>query len=162
MIWLNFQIGKEERRPALLVAAAVWFNRYENGIDLFQLLRIIEFHYPAFLGYVVFVEDSKTGSLLFVNAVAAPRLKRAGALIPSLLVEVIRVENERLSFGVEDPAIRLLRLSIPRNVIDLGNIKLPGAHQFPDIPVVREQFLLLAKCLFSVAKLTIQIPDLHF
>src|SRR6266850_3271917 len=160
MIWINFQVGKEERLPAWLVASAIWFHRHEDGIDLFQLLRIIEFQYPSLLCRVVLVEDAKTGSLLFVKTAAAPRLKCAGTLKPSLLVEIIRVEDQRLSFGIEDPAIRFLRLPIPSNVIDLGNIKVPRPHQVADIPVVGEQFLLLAKLQFSIAKLAMELPDL--
>src|SRR6267142_3405315 len=138
MIRVNFQVGKEERLPAWLVASAIWFDRHEDGIDLFELLRIIEFHYPSFLGRIVFVEDAKACRLLSIETAAAPCLKCAGTLKPSLLVEIIRVENERLSFGVEDPAIRFLRLPIARDVIDLGNVKVPGSHQVADIPVVGE------------------------
>src|SRR5712692_3772111 len=162
MIRVHFQVGKEEWLSAGLVASAVWFNRHEDGIDLFQLLRVIEFQYPSLLGSVVLIENAKTRSLLPVSAAAAPRLKCAGTLKPSLLVEIVRVEDQRLSFGIEDPAIRFLGLAVTGNVIYLGNIKVPGAHQFPDIPVVGEQFLLLAKRLFSVAKLIMQIPDLGF
>src|SRR5712664_905559 len=161
MIRLNFQVGKEERLPAWLVASTIWFNRHEDGIDLFQLLRITEFQYPPLLGRAVFIEDAETGSLLLVKTAAAPRLERARALVPRLLVEIIRVENERLSFGVEDPAIRFLRLPVPGNVIDLGNIEVPGSHQVADIPVVGEQFLLSAKLLFLIAKLAMKIPDLR-
>src|SRR4029077_2574580 len=106
--------------------------------DLFQLLWVIEFHYPPLLCRVVFIEDAETGGLLFVQALAATSLKCAGAFQPGLLVKIISVENERLTFGVEDPAIWFLRLSIPRDVIDLGNIKVPGAHQFADVPVIGE------------------------
>jgi len=95
------------------VASAVWLDRYKDGIDLFQLLQIIEFHYPPFLGRAVFVEDAKIGSLLSVQNAAAPRLERAGALIPGLLVEIIRVENQRLPLRIENPAIRFLRLPRP-------------------------------------------------
>src|SRR6266850_3759857 len=161
MIRVHFQVGKEEWLSAGLVASAVWFNRHEDGIDLFQLLRVIEFQYPSLLGSVVLIENAKTRSLLPVSAAAAPRLKCAGTLKPSLLVEIVRVENEGLSFGVEDAAIRFLRLSIPRNIIDLGNVKVPGSHQVANIPVVGEQFLLFAKLLFSVAKLAMKIPDLR-
>src|SRR6266436_5894445 len=110
MIRIDFQVRKEERLPAWLVASAIRFHRHEDGIDLFELLRIIEFQYPSLLGSIVLVEDAEIGSLLFVQSAAAPRLKRAGGLEPGLLVEIIGVENERLSFGVEDPAIRFLRL----------------------------------------------------
>src|SRR3981189_1199943 len=101
MIRVNFQVGKEERLPAWLVASAVWFNRHEDGIDLFQLLRIIEFQYPSLLGRVVFVEDAEARGLLSIWAPTAPRLKCAGSLKPGLLVEIIRVEDQRFSFGIE-------------------------------------------------------------
>src|SRR5712664_1363120 len=162
MIRLNFQVGKEERLPAWLVASAVWFHRHEDGIDLFQLFRVIEFQYPSLLGCVVFIEDAKTCRLLFVKTATAPCLKRAGALKPGLLVEIVRIENERLSFGVEDSPIRFLRLPIARNVIDLGNVKVPSSHQLADIPVVGEQFLLFAKLLLLISKLTMKLPDLSF
>src|SRR5882724_10400846 len=105
MIRVDFQVGKEERLPTGLVASAIWFDCHEDGIDLFQFLRIIEFQYPSFLGRVVFVEDAEACRLLSIETAAAPCLKCAGTLKPSLPVEIICVENERLSFGVEDPAI---------------------------------------------------------
>src|SRR5690242_13855544 len=119
MIRINFQVGKEEWFSAWSGASTAWFHRHENGIDLFQLLRVIELQYPSLLGRVVLVEDAKARSLLPVSSAAAPGLKCAGTPKPSLLVEVIRVEHERFSFGIEDPAIRFLRLPIPRNVVYL-------------------------------------------
>ena len=162
MIRVYFQVGKEERLSAWLMASAIWLNRYEDGIDLFQLFRIIEFHDPSLLGGVVFVEDAKAGSLLFVKTAAAPSLEGAGGFVLRLLVEIIRVENQGLSLGVEDPAIWFLRLPVTRNVIDLGNIKVPSPHEFADIPVVGKQFLLSAKLLLPVTKLTMELPDLRF
>jgi hypothetical protein len=161
MIRVYLQVGKEERLSARLMASAIWLDRYEDGIDLLQFFRIIEFHYPPLFGGVVLVEDAKAGSLLFVKTAAAPRLKGAGAFVFRLLVEIIGVENQRLSFGVEDPAIRFLRLPVTRNVIDLGNIKVPSPHEFADIPVVGKQFLLIANLLLQVAELTMELSDLH-
>src|SRR5882672_601060 len=128
MVRVDFQVGKQERLPAWLVAAAVWFHRHGDGIDLFQLFRVIELQYPSFLGYAVLIQYAKARSLLFVKTATAPCLKRAGAFKPGLLVEIVRIENERLSFGVEDSPIRFLRLPIARNVIDLGNIKVSSPH----------------------------------
>ncbi len=162
VVRVNFQVGKEELLATWLMASAVWFDRHKDGIDLFQLLRIIKFHYPSLLGRVVLIEDAKACSLLSIKTVAAPSLKCAGTLEPRLLVEIIRIEDQRLSFGIEDPTIGLLRLSVTRNVKYLGNIKVPSTHQFADIPVVGKQLLLLAKILFAVAKLSMKIPYLSF
>lgn len=73
MVRVNFQVGKEELLAAWLVASAVWFDRYKDGIDLFQLLRIIEFHYPSLLGRVVLIKDAKACCVLSIKTMAAPR-----------------------------------------------------------------------------------------
>src|SRR5208337_2338150 len=78
MIRVHFQVGEEERLSAGLLASAIGLDRHEDGIDLFQLFRIIEFHHPSLFGGAVLVEDAKAGSLLFVETAAAPRLKGAG------------------------------------------------------------------------------------
>src|SRR5208282_4081995 len=118
MIRVNFQVGKQERLSAGLLASAIRLNRHEDGIDLYQLCRIIEFHHPSLFGGAVLVEDAKAGSLLFVETAAAPRLKGAGGSVLRLLIEIIGVENQGLPFRVEDPAIRFLRLPVTRHVID--------------------------------------------
>src|SRR5437899_2724855 len=154
VIGVHLQVGEEKRLPARLLASAIRFDSDKDGIDLFQLFRIVEFHHPALFRGIVLVEDAKARRLLLVETAAAPSLKSADTSIPCLLVEIIRVENQRLSSGVEHPAIGLLRLSVPRHVIDLGDVEVTSSHEFPDIPVVGQQFLLFADFLLAVAKLT--------
>src|SRR5258708_5841926 len=160
MIRIDFQVGKEERLSARLMASAIRLNRDEDGVDLFQFLWIVELYDPSLLGGVVLVEDTEARSLLLVETTASPRLKCASGLEPVLLVKIVRIKDQRLSFGVEDPTIGLLRLTVARNVIDLGDVKVTSAHELADIPVVGQQFLLFAKLLLLVAKLTMQLPDL--
>ena len=46
-------------------------------------------------------------------------------------------------------------------VIDLRDVKVPGSHEVANVPVVGEQFLLFAKLLLPVAKLTVEFLDLR-
>jgi len=43
MVWANSKIGEQQLLPAWVLASAVWFNRYENGINVFERLRIVSF-----------------------------------------------------------------------------------------------------------------------
>src|SRR5437899_4614694 len=159
VIGVHLQVGEEKRLPTRLLASAIRFDRHKDGINLFQLFRIIEFHDPALLRGVVLVEDPEARRLLLVETAAAPSLKGANVSVLRLLVEIIRVENQRLSPGVEHPAIGLLRLPIPRNVIDLGDVKVTGSHEFANISVMGQQFLLFAHFLLAVVRLTIKLAD---
>src|ERR1700736_1274477 len=108
MVWIDFEVRKQQGLPAWSTAPAVRFHRYEDGIDLFQRLRIIKFECPAFLGCVVLVKDTEVQRLLSVGAASAPRLERAGVFHSRLLIQIISVEDERLPFRIENAPVGLL------------------------------------------------------
>ena len=56
----------------------------------------------------------------------------------ALFIEIERVENERLTLGVKDPAEGFLRAAAAINIENIRNIKLPRSHQFADVPVGSE------------------------
>jgi hypothetical protein len=50
MIWINFEVSKQEGFTAGQVAPAVRFHCYEHGVNLFKRLWIIKLEHPTFLG----------------------------------------------------------------------------------------------------------------
>jgi len=69
----------------------------------------------------------------------------------ALAIEIERVEDERLTLGVKDPAEGSLRAAAAINIENIRNIKLPSPHQFADVPVGSE-------ILFRVLELRFLIP----
>src|SRR5882724_4251467 len=105
MIGIYSKVGKEERFTTGLGAAAVWFDRHEDPVDLSQRLGVVALHDPAFFGNTVFVEDAQVECLLPIGSAAAPGLKSGGILYAALLVQVVRVKDQRLPLRVEDSAV---------------------------------------------------------
>jgi hypothetical protein len=82
---------------------------------------------------------------------------RAGVLQICFLVQVMRVENERFSLGIENAAVSFVRLRGFGNVVNFGDVQGARLHQFPDFAVGVQQFLLfrnpsllLVECSLSV------------
>src|SRR6202007_1474597 len=101
----------QKRFTCGLVAAAPGLDRYEDSVDLGQLLGIVEPHHPAAVGFVVHVKDTqihRRSRLSLRGFTLAPDLEGAGVYDSGLPVEIERVENERLSLGIEHTAKRFL------------------------------------------------------
>jgi hypothetical protein len=49
MVWTYAKVGEEQLLPARMVAPAGWFDRHENGVDIFQCLWVFGFRHPALL-----------------------------------------------------------------------------------------------------------------
>src|ERR1700681_5004044 len=106
MIWINLEICKQEGLTARHVAPAFRLHGYEHGVNLFERLGIIKLEHPAFLRCIVLKKNAKVQGLFFVRPASPPRLERAGVSDSHLLIQIIRVENQRLPLGVEYAAVR--------------------------------------------------------
>src|SRR6202022_4578734 len=78
MIWIYFEVSKQEGLTAWHMAPAVRFHGYEHGVNLFKRLWIIKFQHPAFLGCIVLIKDTEVQGLLFVRTASSPSLEGAG------------------------------------------------------------------------------------
>src|SRR6266481_6111674 len=159
MIWVDSKVGKEERFTTGLGAAAVWFDRHEDSINLSQCLGVIALHDPAFLGNTVFVEDPEVERLPPVRPAAAPGLKRRGILYPVLLVQIVRVKDQRLPLCIEYAAVRLL-CAVAHHVIDFRDVEIPCPHKFADVAIMCQEFALLVERRFTVVKQASKFIDL--
>jgi len=110
------------------VTAALGLDSYEYRIDLRQGFWIITFQDPAFSCGVVFVENAQIDGSLAVRATPAPRLERARSLDFGLLIEIVRVENQRLAPGIKDSTVGLLRLTCAGHIIDFCDGKIAGTE----------------------------------
>jgi len=81
------------------VASAVWLDCDERRIDLLKQFGIGCLQHTTLLRSIVFVENPETQSLLPVRLAHAPCLGRARILDRCLLIQIVGVENERLSLG---------------------------------------------------------------
>ena len=162
MIRFDLQVGKKQRLSAGFMAAAIRFDGDEYGINLSQPLGVIEFQYPAFLRGIVHVKDPQIERLLRVWAAPSPRLKGSSILQPSLLIQIIGVEDQRLSPRIKHPAVGLLGRPGFADIVHLSDIEIAGAHELANIPVVGEQFLLLVNCDFLLMQLLGERTDFGF
>ena len=75
-------------------------------------------------------------------------MKRARSFDFGLLVEIVRVKDQRLAARIEDSAVRLLGFARTGHVVDFRDIKIAGADYIPDIAIMGEKFIaLLNRCL---------------
>src|SRR5208283_2889953 len=160
MVWVHLQVSKEERLTAWLLAAAVRFHGHENRFNLIELLRVVEFQDPPLFGNVVFIKYTQVQSLCLVGPALTPSLKRACVLETWVAVEVIGIENQRFRFCVENASISLLRCCVFRNIKHFGYIEVPRSHQFPNVSIMGEKFLLLVDGRITVSKQLRELPDL--
>ncbi len=68
----------------------------------------------------------------------APDLERAGIHNGSLVLEIERVEDERFSLRVKDPAEGFLGAAAAINVENIRNMKLSRTHEFANVPLRSE------------------------
>jgi hypothetical protein len=109
---------------------------------------------------IVFVNGSQTECLLLIRASPSPLLERAGACQTCFRVEVIRVDNERLSLGVKNASVGFVRLSIPSHVVHVGEIQVARTHQFTDVATLLQQLALIREVLLGVIELRVlQSPE---
>src|SRR5258708_37873030 len=144
MIDFLAQQGEEERLAGRLGAAAVRLDGHKDGVDLGKLLWVVGTQNPAAIRGAVLVKDSQIERPAFVGALASPNLEglRARILESRLAIEVEGVKHERLALRVKDAAVGLARAAAAVDIVDIGDIELPRAHQLADIAVGREELLL--------------------
>src|ERR1700730_14608890 len=156
MIWVYPEVSEKQLLAARMVATTVWFDRHKNRINVFERLWIRGLQNPTLFTHVVFIENAKTASLLLVRSSAAPRLKGTRVLDSRLRLQIERIEDQRFSLGVEDPAVRFGR-PCSGNIANIRHVELASTHQFANVAVPLEQLLplgnfrvLLVEGLFAV------------
>jgi len=78
VIRIEAQVGKQQRFPAWLRAAAVGLDRDEDCVDLRNGLGVVRLQHPAFLVRVIFIKETQADGVLPVGAAAAPGFKDLG------------------------------------------------------------------------------------
>src|SRR5581483_8996991 len=134
---------EQELLTAWLLAAARRFDGYEDGVNLRQRLWIVEFQHPALVRFVVEIEDPHVERAFIGEPAPAPGLEYAGITQRRFLVQIERVENERLPFRIENAPEGLLLVTGAIHVINVGNVEIAGAHQFTHVAVLRQELLRL-------------------
>src|SRR6266480_702387 len=109
MIGAYAKVGEQQLLAARMVTSAIGFDGYENGVNIFQGLRIVGLQNPALLADIIFIEDAKTESLLLVRSFPAPGLKGLRILKARLCIQIEGIKDQRLSFCVEHATVSLVR-----------------------------------------------------
>src|SRR5580700_2441087 len=148
MVWIYTKVGKKQLLATWMVASAVWFDRHEHGVNVFERLGIAGFQNPPFFADAVFVKDPETPSLLFVRPFSSPGLERARVLKTRLRVQIESIENQRLSLCVEHATVRLVR-PLPGNIMNVCHIQITSTHQLTNVAIMLKQ--LLALCNFRIS-----------
>src|ERR1700756_973385 len=160
MVGVDFQRGEQESPVTRLVTAALRLNGYKYRIDLRQGFWIITFQDPAFSGGVVFVEDTQVDGSLAVGTTPPPSLERARSFDFGLLIEIVRIKDQRLAARIEDSAIRLLGFTRASHVVDFRDVKVAGADDVPDIAIMGEELIALLNGCLLLLKLLGEFIDL--
>jgi hypothetical protein len=137
---------------ARLFATALGLNRHKHSLDLLQRLRIIRSYNPPLFRHIVFVENAQVQRVFPIRAEASPSLESAAIFQSRSLVKIISIENQRFALCEENTAARFLHFARAGHVIHLSNIKVPRAHEFPDVSVMVEQRLQLPNSPVSVSQ----------
>jgi len=85
----------------------VRFDRNEDGVNIFERPRIVSFQDPPLFAGVVLIENAQIARLLLIGSLATPGLERSCILKARLRIQIECIENQRLSFGIEDAPVRL-------------------------------------------------------
>src|SRR5258708_3489960 len=147
MIRLVPEVGVEE-------FFALWLGRVltrrfqgdKHRIDLAKDPGVVVFEHPALLGLVVGVEDSETlsgsaGSLFF-----SPNTVVVTSILYAVVVQVIGIDDEGLSFSKEDPAERSTGLSLHIRVKHVRDVEVPCGHEVADVTVSSKHFAFSVEC----------------
>src|SRR5438309_6740313 len=102
MVGIDFQRGEQESLAGRFVTTAFGLDCHEYSIDLRQSSWVVALQNPAFSRGIVLVENAQVYGLLPVWTSPAPRLERARPFQFCLLVEIVRIEDQRLASGIED------------------------------------------------------------
>jgi hypothetical protein len=81
--------------------------------------------------------------------------ERCRAFRAGFVVEVVRVENERLSLGVKNAAVSFAQLSVPSHRCTVGDIHVAQPHPFTDVAILLQQLALLRDLLFVLIELRV-------
>src|SRR5262249_52436756 len=152
MVWGYVEVGKKKRAPRRTFASSIRFNRHKHRVNLVQGFFVTRFYNPALLCSVVFIEHTQFISVFRIRSSLSPRFERTRFLDTRALVQIISIEDQGLSSGIEHAAKGLLGLTRAGHIEDLRNIKVPSTHELADVTVLREQILLLSRQAFPLAQ----------
>ena len=142
MIWVDSQISKEQGFAAWLATATIGSIVTNTASTCASSFGSSSFKTHRFLKHCP-RRRYQGGCLLPLRSALTPHLERAGLLCYSLLIQVIGIEDQRFPLRVEHAPVRFLRRSGTGHVVHFRDIQIPRTHKFPNVTVVREQFLLL-------------------
>src|ERR1700722_11490138 len=138
MVCSYFEVGKQQRFSGGMFASAMRFDGDKNGVNLGECFFVIGLHHPAFLRGVILVENTKLRCLVPVGSSLSPRFKRACVLDPGVLVQIVSIKDERLSFGEKDPSGGFPSVSVTRDVINFRNVQVSRTDEISDVAVFRK------------------------
>src|ERR1700687_4847756 len=93
MVWFDAEIGEQQLLAARVLAAAARFCGHKHCVNICQCFWIVGFQDPAFLAYIVFIEDAQAARLTPVRPFSTPGLKRPRVLNARLCIQIERIEN---------------------------------------------------------------------
>lgn len=160
VVGVDFQRGEQERPVARFVTAALGLDSHEYGIDLGKGLWIIAFQDPAFSCGIVLVENAQVDGSLAVRSTPAPSLEGTRSFDFRLLIEIVRVKDQRLAPRIEHSTVRLLGLARTGHVVDFRNVKIARTDYIPNIAIMGEKFIALLNGCLLLLKLLGEVVDL--
>jgi len=75
MVRTNAERGEQQRLTAWMLASTVRLHRNEDGIDIFERLRIVGLQNPSLFARVVLVENPQIARRFLVGTLSAPSLE---------------------------------------------------------------------------------------
>ena len=158
VIRIQSQVGEQQRFPSRLRAPALRLHSHKHGIESRECGGIIELQGPAFAVGRVLVEQPQ-GSRPERLSHYGPMPERHLRPSPTLLVEVIPIEDQGFVLGVEDPPKRLSGRSCLGHVVYFGDVEVARADQITDVAIMSKQLLILRQEMLLLLKSRIETLD---
>jgi hypothetical protein len=144
------QIGKKKRLASWAFASAPRLDSDEHSVNLVDRFPVVRLRNPALLRSVALKENTDLRSLVPIRSSLAPGFERACVLEARTLVQIVSVEDEQLSLGVENASGSLPRVAVSRYVINFRNVQVARSDQFPDVAVFRQQIPLFGRKIIGI------------
>jgi len=120
-----------------LLASSMRLNRYKHSIDLIQLFWIVRAEHPPTVRFAIHIQDAEIHGVRRAGRFSIalpPNLEDARVFDTGLMIEVKRVEHQRLVLSVKDATEGLACVAAAIHIENIGYIvfALPSVREYRD------------------------------
>jgi len=124
-------------------------------------LRVVILENPTLLLFVVGIKDSKALRLLSSAFFLAPYTVVVPRVLHAIVIQIVRVRNQRLPFRKEDSSECRASLSFRVCIKDISDVQVPRGHELANIAVGGKQVSLSIQRSRLLGQLIRKFPNTH-